>query len=106
MDICNFFKKYSVENQSSIESSKLEHVVERCDKVDRKQFSESSNNKKEQQCSFTRESIQINKTGTTKKRKWNDDYIMFGFYRTEKEMLNPYPSACYLFCPVILETVT
>ena len=101
MDIRNFFKKSSVENQNSIESSKLEHVVERYDEVDREQLSESSNNKKEQQCSFTRENIQRNKTGTTKKRKWNDDYIMYGFYRTEKEMLYPYPSACCLFCPAI-----
>ena len=101
MDIRNFFKKSSVENQNSIESSKLERVVERYDEVDREQLSESSNSKKEQQCSFTRENIQRNKTGTTKKREWNYDYIMYGFYRTEKEMLNPYPSACCLFCPAI-----
>ena len=101
MDIRNFFKKSSVENQDSIESNKLEHVVERYDEVDREQLSESSNFKKKQQYSFTRENIQRNKTGTTKKRKWNDDYIMYGFYRTEKEMLNPYPSACCLFCPAI-----
>jgi len=86
MDIRNFFKKFSVENQNSIELSKLEHV-ERYDEVDREQLSESSNNKKEQQCSFTMENIQRNKTGTTKKRKWNDDYIIYGFYRTKKEML-------------------
>ena len=45
MDICNFFKKSSVENQNSIESSKLEHVVERYDEVDREQLSGSSNSK-------------------------------------------------------------
>ena len=105
MDIRNFFKKSSVENQDSIESNKLEHVVERYDEVDREQLSESSNFKKKQQYSFTKENIQRNKTGTTKKRKWNDDYIMYGFYRTEKEMLNLVvcfvPSACCLFCPAI-----
>ena len=101
MDIRNFFKKFSVENQHSIESSKHEHVVEPHAKVDRDEFFESINNKKKQQCSFTRKNFQRNKTGTTKKRKWNDDYIMYGFYRTETETLNPYPSACSLFCPAI-----
>jgi len=33
-----------------------------------------------------------------KKRKWHGDYITYGFYRTKEEMLNPYPSAHYLFC--------
>ena len=101
MDISNFLKS-SVEYQNSIESSKREHVVERLVEVDREQLSESSNNKKEQQRSSTMENIQRNKTGTTKKRKLNDDYIMYGFYRTEKEILNPYPSACCMFCPAIL----
>ena len=85
MDIRNFFKKFSVENQHSVKSSKHEYVVEAHAEVDREGFSESSNNKKEQQCSFTRKNVQRDKTGTTKKRKWNDDYIMYGFYRTEQK---------------------
>ena len=104
MDIRNFFKS-SVENQNSIESSKLEHVVERLVEVDREQLSESSNNKKEQQRSSAMENIQRNKTGTTKKRKWNNDYIRYGFYRTEEEKLNPFPSACCMFCPAIFGTL-
>ena len=96
----------SLENQHFIESSKCEHFIEPHAEVDREQLSESSNNKKEQQCSFTRENIQRNKTGTTKKRKWNDDYNMYGFCRTETEILNPYTSACCLFILPFLETVT
>ena len=55
MDIRNFFKKYFfVENQHAVESKKCEYVVEPYAEIDTEQLSESSNNKKEQQCSFTR----------------------------------------------------
>ena len=104
MDICNFFKS-SVENQNSIESSKREHIVKRLVEVDREQMSENSNNKKEQPLSFTMENIQRNETETTKKRKWNGDYIMHGFYRTEKKILNSNLSACCLFCPAIFGNI-
>ena len=38
------------------------------------------------------------KVCNVKKRKWNDNYTAYGFYRTKEEALNPYPSARCLFC--------
>ena len=52
MDLRNFFKKCFVENQHSIQSKKCEYIVEPYAEVDREQLSESSNNKKVQQCFF------------------------------------------------------
>ena len=52
---------------------------------------------------FYKENIQKNKTGITKKRKWNDAYIMYGFYRTKTKMLKPYPSTCDLFYSATFE---
>ena len=66
-------------------------------------MSESSYNKKEQQ-RFSTVQLKTFKEillEPQRKRKWNDDYIMYGFYRTEEEMFNPYPSACCMFCPAI-----
>ena len=50
--------------------------------------------------------IQRNKTGTTKKCKWNNDCIMRGFYRTEKEMLYPFLLPVVRFALPSLETLT
>ena len=41
-----------------------------------------------------------------KKRKWNDNYTAYRFYRTKEEALNPYPSARCLFAQLSLEIVT
>ena len=55
---------------------------------------------------FYKKNIQKNKTGITKKRKWNDAYIMYGFYRTKTKMLKPYPSVVIYFVLPLLKTVT
>ena len=35
-----------------------------------------------------------------KRRRWNEFYVKYGFYRSAKEEHNQYPSANCLFCPV------
>ena len=48
-----------------------------------------------------KKAIQTKKVFILKKRKWHDDYIARGFYRTKEEMLNPYPSVHCLFCTTV-----
>ena len=76
-------------NMLNIESRKREHVVKRHIEVDREELSENGNNKSSNNVFLKGKNIQRNITETIKKRKRNDDCVMYGFYRTEKEMLNP-----------------
>ena len=70
MDIRNFFKKFFfVENQHAVESKKCEYVVEPYAEIDTEQLSESSNNKKEQQYSFTRNLQKNNQKNNFQKNK-------------------------------------
>ena len=50
-----------------------------------------------QQRTVVKKAIHMKKVYIVKKRKWHGDYIACGFYRTKKEILNPYPSAHCLF---------
>jgi len=54
-----------------------------------------------QQRTVVKKAIQTKKVYILKKRKWHDDHITCGFYRTREEMLNPYPSAHCLFCTTV-----
>ena len=51
-----------------------------------------------QQRTVVKKAIQTKKVYILKKRKWHDDHITCGFYRTREEMLNPYPQriACFV----------
>jgi len=61
----------------------------------------SGSNVVNQQRTVVKKAIQMKKVYTVKKRQWRDDYIVCGFYRIKEEMLNPYPSAHYLFCTTV-----
>ena len=55
-------------------------------------------NNETDECSVAMATILKRSECNVKKRKWNDNYTAFGFYRSKKQALNPYPSARCLLC--------
>ena len=96
MDIRNFFKNSVV---SSSEVRVNDDIRETHTAEDNAAQVTGINNETDE-CSVAMATIQKRKVCNVKKRKWNDNYTAYGFYRT-KEVLNPYPSARCLFCTAV-----
>ena len=102
MDIRNFFKN-SVVSSSEV---RVNDDIRETHTAEDNAAQVTGTNNETGECSAAMATTQKRKVCNVKKRKWNDNYTAYGFYRTKEEALNPYPSRVVCFAQLSLEIVT